>query len=175
MVPDDAQGLKTLYGVHLQELRRFLIARTRDPLEVEEILQDLWIRLDTPAAGPIANGRAYLYRAAQNLVLDRVRERMRRMQRDRRWTDERTGYSGGATDVADPRALAEDEMLKREEAALLTSAIRNLPERTRQAFELHKLQELSHAEVARRMGISVSGVEKHMAAAMRYLRRALID
>jgi len=45
-----------------------------------------------------------------------------------------------------------------------------LPVRTRQAFRLHKLEDLTHAEVAQRMGISKSAVEKHI---MRALRRLL--
>jgi RNA polymerase sigma-70 factor (ECF subfamily) len=66
-------------------------------------------------------------------------------------------------------------MLEREEAARLASAMTTLPEGARRAFELHKLEGLNHADVAVRLGISKSGVEKHMAVAMKYLRRAMRD
>jgi len=43
----------------------------------------------------------------------------------------------------------------------------------RQAFRLHKLEGLSHAETARRMNISVSAVEKHISAALKLLLRKI--
>lgn len=172
---DDVQGLEALYHAYRADLLRFLVARTGDANEADDILQEVWIKVRTPAGKPIANGRAYLYRVAHNLVIDRMRERHRRMRRERLWSDQRTGYAPAGTEPADNGRTAEDEILEREETALLASALGTLPDGARRAFELHKLQGLSHAEVAERMGISKSGVEKHMAVAMKYLRRALLD
>lgn len=172
--PQEA-GLSALYHLHRAELHRFLIARTGDPAEAEDILQELWMKARSVDAGPVGNGRAYLYRMAQNLALDRVRERRRRAERDRVWSDMELGSAPRGGEVADCRANAEEEMVEREEVARLASAIANLPEGARRAFQLHKIDGLSHGEVAERLGISKSGVEKHMAVAMKYLRRALLD
>jgi RNA polymerase sigma factor (sigma-70 family) len=175
MVPDEENGLKALYGLHRAELLRFLTARTGDAAEAEDLLQELWLRAGRYDAGPVGNGRAYLYRMAQNLIVDRLREKQRRMARERRWTDQETDFAPPGVEAADRGQTAEEEMLAREEVATLVSAVTNLPTGARRAFELHKLQGLSHAEVAARLGISKSGVEKHMAVAMKYLRRALMD
>jgi RNA polymerase sigma-70 factor (ECF subfamily) len=171
----DDDGLEVAYGVHRTELMRLLIARTGDPAEAEDLLQELWMKVRQQPAGPVANGKAYLFRMAQNLVIDRLRERQRRMQRERRWSDAATDFASSAVEPVDQRKTAEEQILDREEIATLTSAIANLPEGARRAFELHKIEGLSHAEVAARLGISKSGVEKHMAVAMKYLRRALMD
>jgi RNA polymerase sigma factor (sigma-70 family) len=170
-----AGGLEELYQRHRADLLRFLVARTGSPAEAEDVLQEVWIRLRAARTGPIGNGRAYLYRIAQNLVLDRLREARRRDARDRAWVQAEMGVAPGAADVADMRDDALAEMEAREEAARLASAIANLPEGARRAFRLHKIEGLSHGEVAQRLGISRSGVEKHMAVAMKYLRRALLD
>jgi RNA polymerase sigma-70 factor (ECF subfamily) len=167
------QQLETLYGVFRAELLRFLIARTSDASEAEDILQDLWIKAQQPGGAPVLNGRAYLYRMAQNLVIDRRREQQRRMQRQRVWLD--GDGDGGAVEPTDMSPNAEQAMLDREETVRLASAMTTLPEGARRVFELHKLEGLSHAEVAERLGISKSGVEKHMAVAMKYLRRAMLD
>ena len=45
-----------------------------------------------------------------------------------------------------------------------------LPERTRVVFLLHRFEELKYAEIARRLEISVSSVEKHMMEAMRQIK-----
>ncbi|MEG8041644.1 sigma factor-like helix-turn-helix DNA-binding protein [Sphingomonas sp. LR59] len=42
-------------------------------------------------------------------------------------------------------------------------------------FRRHKIVGLSHAEVAAEFGISRSAVEKHIAVALRHLRKALND
>lgn len=175
MDQDPKTELAALYGVYRADLLRFLIARTGDAGEAEDILQELWIRARQSPGAPVANGRAYLYRMAQNMVVDRLRERQRRWRRERVWSDEATGFQAVGIEPADARLNAEEAMLDREEAARLVAAITGLPEGARRAFELHKIQGLSHAEAARQLGISKSGVEKHMAVAMKYLRRAMLD
>jgi RNA polymerase sigma factor (sigma-70 family) len=168
------QALDALYGVHRADLLRFLIARTGDPEEANDIVQDLWMRARQPSSAPVANGRAYLYRMAQNLIVDRLRERQRRMQRERIWSDERTRRPTSSLEPADISLNAEEALLEREETARLASALTTVPEGARRVFELHKIQGLSHSDVARQLGISKSGVEKHMAVAMKYLRRAML-
>jgi RNA polymerase sigma-70 factor (ECF subfamily) len=174
MEQQQEQELEMLFGVFRAELLRFLLARTGDASEAEDILQDLWVKARQPGGAPVTHGRAYLYRMAQNLVIDRRREQQRRMQRERLWSDNRSDFSGGG-ESRDLSQNAEDAMLEREEAARLASAMTTLPEGARRAFELHKLEGLNHADVAVRLGISKSGVEKHMAVAMKYLRRAMRD
>ena len=167
-------GLASLYGVYRADLLRFLTARTGDAGEAEELLQELWIKAQQSPGGPVTHGRAYLYRMAQNMIVDRLRERQRRSRRERVWADDATGYAPLGIEPADARPNAEEAMIDGEELARLAVAISTLPEGARRAFELHKVEGLSHTEVAVRLGISKSGVEKHMAVAMKYLRRAMI-
>lgn len=154
------------------ELLRFLTARLGDAASAEDALQELWLRLQTMDSGPVANARAYLYRAAQNVALDIVRTRQRGIARDGQWA---AAQGGSGAEPVDLSPDAEAAMLAREEAAALASAIAALPEAAGRAFRLHKFDGLSHAEVAARLGISRSGVEKHIAVAMAHLRRAMKD
>jgi len=168
-------GLAELYTLHRRELLRFLAARTGDATEADDLMQELWIRVANAQTGPIVNGRAYLFRIANNLVLDRVRERRRRGLREQKWSDAEHGPVPVSGEVADNRVDIEAEIEAREEAAILASAIANLPEGARRVLRLHKIDGLSHDEVSERLGISRSGVEKHMAVAMKHLRRLLAD
>jgi RNA polymerase sigma-70 factor (ECF subfamily) len=175
MADDAPSGLTALLEAHRAELLRFLAARTGSVAEAEDLAQELWLRAQRSPSGPIANGRAYLFRVANNLVLDQVRERARRSRRDQSWHASEYGEPGVTGDAPDARSDIEADITEREEAALLASAIANLPEGARRAFRLHKIDGLSHAEVAAELGISKSGVEKHIAVAMRHLRLALGD
>lgn len=175
MTPEDCQGLEALYHAYRPDLLRFLVAQTGNRAEAEDILQEMWVRVRQPIRAPVANARPYLYRMARNLVIDRLRESQRRMRRDRVWSDHQNDHALPGSEPADRTDNAEHQLMEREELALLASALTTLPEGARRAFQLHKLDGLSQAEVADRLGISISGVEKHMAVAMKYLRRALLD
>lgn len=173
----EPQGLAAAYDIHRAAILRFLRARTRDAAEAEDVLQELWIRLREVPGGPIGNPRGYLFQMANNLVLDRERERRRRQMREQNWSAQAHAAvdTAGGMDAVDPARTPEQSLSDAQERDLLLRAIQNLPEAARRAFCLHKLEELSHAEVAARLGISRSGVEKHIALAMRHLRQALSD
>jgi RNA polymerase sigma-70 factor (ECF subfamily) len=173
----EPQGLAAEYDIHRAALLRFLRARTRDAAEAEDVLQELWIRLREVPGGPIGNARGYLFQMANNLVLDRERAGRRRHMRERSWSGQAHAAvdTTEGIDAVDPARTPEQILSDAQERELLLRAIQNLPEAARRAFCLHKLEELSHAEVAARLGISRSGVEKHIALAMKHLRQALSD
>lgn len=172
--PTEHHGLCRAYHDHRTDLLRLLTARTGEHGEAEDLLQELWLKIQRQPPMEVQHTRAYLFRMAQNLVTDRLRARQRRMTRERRWSDEATDYAPSASEQMDHSRTAEQVLLDREEVATLVSAIANLPDGARRAFELHKIDGYSHADVAETMGISKSGVEKHMAVAMKYLRRAIL-
>jgi RNA polymerase sigma factor (sigma-70 family) len=60
----------------------------------------------------------------------------------------------------------EEALASRQNIDAYLAAIEALPPRCREAFVLHVFEEMSHAQVAQHMGISVSMVEKHMVRAM---------
>jgi len=163
-------GLLAAYDAHRAALRRFLVARCGDAAEGEDLMQELWLAAHHGAGGPVANPRAYLFTTANNLVLARRRAALRAAARERAWIELR---HGAVAEPADDTPIADAAMIEREEAAALASAIANLPPAAGRAFRLHKFDGLSHEQVAAELGISRSGVEKHIALAMTHLRRAL--
>jgi RNA polymerase sigma factor (sigma-70 family) len=168
-------GLAALFDEHRADLLRFLGARSGDRSAAEDLLSDLWLKVQAVPTGPIDNGRAYLFRMANNLVLDRVRAQHRRVRREQAWTDERHGRVVAGGELIDDAATAEDRMIDIEEASRLRDAIARLPPGAQRVLRLHKLEGLNHQEVASRLGISKSAVEKHMAVAMAHLRQHLAD
>jgi RNA polymerase sigma-70 factor (ECF subfamily) len=111
---------------------------------------------------------------ANNLVIDRRRGQRRAMARDRTWLGEHGG-GDALVERSDPADPADETIARREEAEIIHQALSALPPRAQRAVRLHRLDGHSQAEVARLMGISRSGVEKHLALAMRRLRDALAD
>jgi RNA polymerase sigma factor (sigma-70 family) len=170
-----SNGLAALFTIHRSELLRFLAARCGDRDEAQDLIQELWIKAGSAAAAPIANGRAYLFRMANNLVLDRRRSQHRTMARDRIWLSEGSGDEGAGFNRADPAAPPDEALVRKQERALIEHAIAKLPPGAQRALRLHRIDGHPQSEVAAIMGISRSGVEKHLALAMRHLRDALAD
>jgi RNA polymerase sigma factor (sigma-70 family) len=168
-------GLAGALTENREALLRFLAARCGDADTAEDLLHDLWIRIGSVSTGPIANARAYLFRMANNLVLDVARGRRRAMARDRAWIEQDGCVAGAVEARPDPAPAADDAIATGQEAALLHQAIADLPPGAARALRLHRFTGLKQAEVAREMGISVSAVEKHLATAMKHLRLRLAD
>ena len=139
----------------LRDLRGHLRLRLRDAHDADDVVQETFLRVwRSRGAQTIENPRSYLFRVANNIATDRLRER-RRWQ----WTDDTAIPDAG--DILSP----ERTVAAREELALVQQAIDRLPEDCRRAFLL-RLEGASHAEIAAAIGISRSMVEKHLANAL---------
>lgn len=168
---DAAAGLTAVLMANRPQLVRFFTSRTGSGAEAEDVVQDIWLHVTRTDTGPVANPLAYLHRVGMNIVLDRVRERQRRDRREQGWSELAIDQRGGeaADDSPSPHDVAEG----RQRARRLASAIAALPPGAGRVFRRHKLDGLSHGEVASELGISRSAVEKHIAVALRHLRAAL--
>ena len=99
---------------------------------------------------------------ALNLLLDRLRADGRR---DKRFVASELGED---RDSGEPSA--EDVLAQRQRVRLLAEVIDELPPRQREVFLMHKFDGLSHAEIAEKLGISRSMVEKHVMRALAFCR-----
>lgn len=176
--PEERQssGLTLVLEEQRGPLLQFLSARCGSLDEAQDLLQDLWIKVHAQPNGPIANPRAYLFRMANNLALDNVRSRQRTMRRQHVWIEtESAGVVEPPEDRVDPAQPADELIMRKQEAEALRQAVADLPEGAGRALRLYRFEGLGQSEIAQIMGISRSGVEKHLALAMKRLRAALVD
>jgi RNA polymerase sigma factor (sigma-70 family) len=159
----NAGGLEAVFFAHRAELLRFLRARGAGPA-AEDLVQELWLKASASASGPIQDPLAYLYRAANNLMIDRVRSEASAGQRARDWTDVTTGLS-----EASDAPSAERTLLAREALAEAQRTIAALGERTATIFRRFRIDGIGQRRIAEEMGISINTVEKHLQRAYRAL------
>lgn len=160
--------LMAAYLERQMELRRFFLARLHSSTEAEDLVQDLYLKVTTArSVDDIRNPGAYLYRLASNLMLDRIRQQRRSAARDNAWRATHHVLSAveDIADIPDAEAIVS----ARQRLKGVMTALEALPERTQRVFRLHKFEGLRHAEVALRLGMSRSAVEKHMIDALRHL------
>ncbi len=147
---------------YYRELLNFLHRQVSDRDTAADLAQESYARvLAVQHAGrDILDGRALLYRTARNLLVDQHRRAAVRRHDDLDAMPE-------AEQPAAPHYLQPEEALvSRQMLRAYVGAIECLPPRCREAFVLHVFDELTHAQVAQRMGISVSMVEKHVVRGM---------
>jgi RNA polymerase sigma factor (sigma-70 family) len=156
-------GLEAIYVAHRLELLRFLRARGAGDA-AEDLVQELWIKASAGASGPIQDPLAYLYRAANNLMIDRARSEISTAQRNRDWTDATSGLS-----EASDAPSAERTLLARETLAEAARVIAELGERTDTIFRRFRIDGVGQKRIAEELGISINTVEKHLQRAYRAL------
>jgi RNA polymerase sigma factor (sigma-70 family) len=163
----DPPPLIAAYMRKRADLVRFFTLRTGSAASGEDLVQDLFLKIsemETP--GDLRSPEAFLYRMGSNLMLDRVKAQRRQVARDHAWS-EMAGGDGPEPVAQEPRA--DDALAARQRLQRLLAIVERLPPQVAAAFRLHKFDGLSHSEVASRMGVSRSSVEKYIMTALRAL------
>ncbi|WP_409309799.1 sigma-70 family RNA polymerase sigma factor [Pseudomonas putida] len=147
---------------YYRELVSFLSARLGSRQAAEDVAHDAYLRvLERTGSEQIEHPRAFLYRTALNLVVDRHRRQLVRQAEplDALDTDSRLHSSELQHDLQLDQRLA-----------LMQKALDELSRPCRDSFLLRKIEGLSHQQIAERLGISRSLVEKHIVNAMKHCR-----
>jgi RNA polymerase sigma factor (sigma-70 family) len=147
-------------------LRAFFRRRTRNSPEVQDLVQQVFLRLaEHPHLGAIENPDAYVFQTAANALRDHSRRSLVRS----RYVDAQMGGESDALFMVSSDLSPERILQGRESIERVVAALRELPERTRDIFMLRCFEGLKHAEIARLQGISVRATEKHFAKALAYV------
>jgi RNA polymerase sigma-70 factor (ECF subfamily) len=126
----------------------------------QEVLLELWRRRHVLEAG--LSLRAYLLRSVRNRSLNHLRH-----LRVRRDTD------ADVQALYDEPVTSDQPVVAKELAEALQIALKELPPRCREVFELSRVNGLKYAEIAEALGISQKTVEAQMGKALRIMRERL--
>lgn len=143
-------------------LMHYLRRSWRDKAAIDDLCQDVYVRVYEAAAEQIPNpARPFVFTIARNLMIDRARR-------------EQVVSFEAITDL-DALGMAIDEpgpdrtLMAREDLRRLQAALDTLPPRCREAVILKKIENLSRREIAQRMGIGEESVKQHIANGMHVL------
>ena len=159
-------GLDRLARRYYAPLASFFRKRTRDTAEVQDLVQQVFLRLaQHRELGELRNAEGYIFQTASNTLKDHIRNTAVR----ERFIREKIEIGEECRSDFSPERV----LLGRESVAQLADALRQLPERTRDVFMLRCFEGLKHAEIARLQGVSVRTVEKHLERALAHLGKTV--
>ncbi|RLR52327.1 RNA polymerase subunit sigma [Pseudomonas aeruginosa] len=162
-----AQKISCAYQSTYGQLVRFFQKRTGNCHDADDLSQDVFtLWLNRKEQTPVQEQRAFLFKIANHVLIDhwRKNQKQKNIYQDDYEVEEATQHY---TTELDPGCVLEHQ----QRLMLLNEALTLLPPRRREAFVLYRFDGLSQSEIAERMEISISMVEKHIAAALLHCKR----
>jgi len=162
----DESAFASLYDAVAPRIHAYLLRQTRDRAIADDLLQLTLLQMHKKR-GMYATGLPVLpwaFAIARRLYIDECRRR----KTDALWS---------ARDVGEDDGLAwtrpDDEVASRETVQLIEAELARMPSNQRVAFELLKVDGLSHQDAARLLGTTVSAVKLRAFRAYSAIRAVL--
>lgn len=166
MIVDKDVDLCEVFMAHRSQLRWAALKILGNPERAEDVVQDAYLKVSEAAAVlDIKQPLAYMFQMVRNLAIDHHRRASFEMHLFE--SDDDAVYLPSHTGI--PEALA----ISRQHLKLVAKAISELPERTRRAFELHRLEGQTHRAIAAELEISTSLVNILIHQAIDHCRAVL--
>lgn len=137
-------------------LKRFLNRFLPRAQDIEDVVQDTYIKAHcAEKTTTIISPKAFLFRIARNQALKELRRKANRITAFIEDLDE--------PNIDGVSASAEEENIAQQRLGLFCQSVLSMPPRCRRVFLMCKIYGMPYKDIAEELGISVSGVEKHVA------------
>jgi RNA polymerase sigma-70 factor (ECF subfamily) len=163
----DRSGFELLFRKYFPSLTHFARKYVPDNDTAKEIAHDvflnLWAKRDNVDSS--TSLKSYLFTSVYNRCMNYIRDQ-RKFNRDSKILD---------IIEQEVQEVPHDHLETMELESKIIESLNSLPDRCREIFMLSRFEEMSYAEIAERLGISVKTVETQISKALRILRVKLID
>lgn len=153
---DQGSVVTPAFVEHRSFLKRFLTKFLSSSHDIEDVVQDSYLKaLCAEKSQKIHSPKAFLFRIARNEALKELRKKSRRITD---YIEELDIPEASTSDTS-----VEDLSIAKQRLGLFCQSALDMTPRCRQVFLMCKVYGFSYKEIASQLGISVSGVEKHVA------------
>jgi len=142
-------------------IRRYISRFRFHAQDIEDFTQETFLKgFAAETHTEIREPKAFLFKIAKNVALLDIRKK-------KRGSVDFIEDSGGSELILDEgQATAEEWLDGRRKLALMAKAVATLPPQCRKAFMMRRVEGLKYKQIANRMNISVSAVEKHVTSGL---------
>lgn len=147
-----------LYSGHHQWLKSWLLFRKVQNNDVDDLVQDTYVRLLTSNTRPEKHqARRFIIQIAKGLMIDQFRRKILE-----------TAYYETLTNFPPSEVPSEEERyLILEQLIQIDLALKDLPDKVRQTFLMSRFQNLTYLQIASHLSVSVGSVRKYMLQALK--------
>jgi len=159
---DEDQFMEYIFRTYYAPLCKTVYNITRDSDAAEDVVQDVFMKVwrRKSQLDFSKSIKSYLFRSSVNTALNYL-------EKNRRSTSMEETNAGQMQLGIN---TTEDAIGYQEVNLRIHQALEALPPKCRTVFSLSRYEELSYAEIAEQLGISVKAVEKHMGKALKHMR-----
>lgn len=158
------QQLGFLFEKYHLDLRRLIAFKfKKNSHDAEDIVQEAFHNiLKSDNIDTLENPKAYLFQAANNLALNRIRKQKRH-----------NDYIAEQNADVSYDLTPERSVTARKDLERLENSMDKLPEKYRRTFLMSRVDFKSYRQISEELGIAESTVEKHIIKTLKYLRDQL--
>lgn len=172
MTPEQTTRIESAIRDNEAVLVKWLTRRLGDPDAADDVAQSVFLRVWSYAATAMVNNpRALIFKTAGNLAINELKRRSTFNRRHIMSSEDDKNET--ISNIAGTDPTPEKQTSLRQDVKNTLDAIAALPEPARTAFSMNRFDGLSYREIAKRLNVSESSVEKYMIAALKQLREKL--
>ena len=153
--PRELSAVSAAFVEHSGFIKKFLTRYFSNQQDIEDVTQETFLRAYVAEQKKdIEQPKAYLFRIARNVALTQLTKKSAQI----------TDFieESGAETVIDTASAADMVAEAQQSLGIYCEAVAALSEKCRQVYILRKVHGLKHKEIAERMSLSVSSVEKYL-------------
>ena len=149
--PGDATGA---YVDYYEGLRRFLARRIGSPEDVDDMVQEVYLRAIQKHNPKFKPSISFLFKIASNLTKMRFREKLRRKEYIHIQIDD--------VDTASSAGSPEAVLRTKQGAQAINRILGDLKRTQRRLFLMHRVEGLTYDEIAKKLGMKKSQVKNQI-------------
>lgn len=158
----DDRAFTEIYERYWEQLSLYVLKVTQSSEEASDIVQEIFVSLwkrrnELEIHGPLS---AYLIKAARNLSIRYIEKNIRK----------RNFLSTLSSHFVTEDSSTESKVASHELESVVIKAVDKLPPKMRTVFLLSRGENLSHKEIAKRLGIAERTVKKQVGNALKVIR-----
>lgn len=162
LTQDDEAAFSELYIRYKDKLSYFCFYLLKSKEEANDIVQEIFIRIweSRSFINPNLSFSSFLYTMARNRIMNYFRDmdidaKVKEILVARKITVEET---------------TESQIIYTEYQEILQAAIDLLPAQRKKVFNMSRVENMSHKEIAAELGISVNTVQEHISESLKFIK-----
>ena len=166
LIGGDEDAFCELYATYKNRLRYFAMRFLKSREYAEDVFQDAFtvVWQSRRFINPDASFSSYLYTIMRNRILNQLRNA----------ANEEKLKESILSQALDYTEDTKREVMLNDLKSLISHALQQLTPRQREIFEMSREAQLSHKEIADKLGISVNTVQEHISISLKLIRTYLI-